>query len=444
MIQLPLQNRSFFLFLVLTMALIIAGINNWYFYQDREQQAHYNHQTLLRTADAVWAECRARQSHPECLAGLIDIVKNSHWRGMISVLGSEGEVLVRYDTQPKQRDRSTVVSERRLGSAAESVQLRIEQFVTPSLGSSLFSSTTISVVDLATLLWSGASRQELWGFIQAVAWPRSRPFLFFLLAMFLLLYAARKGTQQYLEQVDALKSSMTSHQLEIGKVGKDKESLANQIAEMQNRINDFNADRQAIDTLVEETSEKEVASLTKVQELEESIVKARKEKSAIELRLAKTQERENTLKTQIEDLETRLVATERPSDPTEKSVKRNIERILLDNPDVGKGDLVGSNAGRHHGNDYISKLIQAISDSRMRVNVVKSIYSTAYQPRKRRTIQVCKLEKMNRYGLVISHEDDQGTAAELVLHGGEYWQAVIDAKYLRETVRMLKNHTIEF
>lgn len=118
-------------------------------------------------------------------------------------------------------------------------------------------------------------------------------------------------------------------------------------------------------------------------------------------------------------------------------------RILLNNPDTPVGPLKRSNTYDHGSKDYVKKLIKAIEKSNMERNVIASITSHSYSSHKRKTIQIHSSDKKGMLGLIITGPDDKGFAAEITLYAEEYWQALLHAKYLVGSVRMLKDYTIK-
>ncbi len=113
-------------------------------------------------------------------------------------------------------------------------------------------------------------------------------------------------------------------------------------------------------------------------------------------------------------------------------------KLLLKNPDLEKkkNQKIKLNQGKHHSKDTISFVKDKLENKLSDLGIIESITPTNYSPKQRSTMvlqnQINKQYNENRYILNIYYDNDAGHGIEVLLTADNAWEAVLQAKLIRE------------
>ena len=118
---------------------------------------------------------------------------------------------------------------------------------------------------------------------------------------------------------------------------------------------------------------------------------------------------------------------------------KKVAKLLLENPEIKKKKAkhVKFNKGKHHSKDIIEQVKNKLINSQLsNWGIVESVNPCHYNPAKRGQIILQKpVEKKyteERYILQIFHTGDAGYGIEILLTAKNIWEAVLQAKLIRE------------
>lgn len=211
--------------------------------------------------------------------------------------------------------------------------------------------------------------------------------------------------------------------------------LKQQLLENSNKIGELQKDLEISEAKQE--NQKEIIELYQIEikELEKKLEDDKEKlKEANEI-IKENQKEINLIKHSISDIS----VYKKNFDKIEFSEFKKIAKLLLENPEIRKKNdkIVKYNNGKHHSKDTIEHIKNKLINSQLsNWGVIESVNSCHYNPAKRGKIILQKpIDKKyteERYILLIFHTGDAGYGIEVLLTAKNVWEAVLQAKLIRE------------
>ena len=225
------------------------------------------------------------------------------------------------------------------------------------------------------------------------------------------------------QKIQANKENISLKNNELNK------ELAKGSAQIQGLQNDYSVLMSELEThqefikIVEDENEQLSQKLNKIKEEKEEIEKNYKE-AQIEIDKYKQLRNNSTFHVNNEKF---------------KEGKFNEKiRLLLKNPDLEKlrNKKLKLNKGKHHSKDVVASVKDKLSSKLSDLGIIESITSTGYAPKQRAVMvlqnQMSKQYNEKRYIVNIYYDNDAGHGSEVLLTATNSWEAVLQAKLIRE------------
>lgn len=445
--KLPFHKTSFCLFIGLVATIFFAGINNFYFYKNKEYVAGFRQEELSEIFTNFYNQCSVENEDSVCVDNLKKLVEESRLHGVVSI-EYKGDFIFKSNSHSYDLGRKEVGEHYKIG---DEVSVYLGQLVTPSLFISTFNSVTFSLMDWPSVIFGN---QSALNFAKSVAWPRSAPTFTAGILVFFVVFLIKVRSGAILDRniaqsrkIEALSQDLQASIEKESLLNEEKESLKlkadNEIERRKEASEEINALLAKSGSLKDKLTEENLQS-EEIKELEAIIEESWQRSSEYENEIENLKEELISSKATIEEKDKQLEDSRNKNIPAlSKNQKKLIGSILLESPDVNKSALSKVECGKHHSKDYVKKLSIAIERNSRSNGLVSKVYPQAYKDKKRGVCEL-HLEKDDKtFYLDVYDLGDEGYAAKVVLSGLNHWQAIAETKYLLNAVRFFKGLVFE-
>lgn len=479
----------------LILIIALTWINNHYYYASRDITVKAEEVQYLRLLQAHYRSCRTGQSDTDCLNQLTDLIKHASPKGTLSFSDTAGEHIIfnnQYYAEKRTKvSSSLVISEEN----APLIMLTYSQYSSPDIHVSVLRSISFSIADICERWQKG---EDTDGFIENVAIPRSRPFVLYGLFIFFamgLAYADRRSIQlrfeetqrkeqslrekiwkiqdkaiqadlerdKLLEKIEDNTREILTTQEQIAQLQQQKSTLEEQQSSIEINLQNEQLERNNLEQELSITTESKRQTEARLRTVEDEMVARNTEIRRLMQKLDNASELHKQLKsshdtarTEIDHLRLNeatlkqqylIISKEKQVNDHQgqsQNWRQRLLNVLLDNPKVAintKSNKV--NPGRHHSNNFVMTLFEAISSTPQLDGLYQAITSIAYNPHKRGKADIKYDQSKKRYVLnVYDGNGDEGFGAQIVLSATKPWEAVVESKCLVETVSFMNQYRL--
>ena len=395
----PIHRPVFFWSLLSGLIIIIVMANNFFYYQSRDQLAELTLRSVMTTLKTQYESCLDKSSVEVCQEILGDGIKKDWFYGRVTAVNSDGKILADTNSENYKDERKTVKLTGVAGEGLSAVNFVLSKKSSPFLYISTFRSLTFSLDE-----WSG--KKNLGQFLIKTVLPKSSPFIYSAVTIWILLLMVRasdKMKQKVSEKIES-ENFIIKKDLEMAK--SNGQTLLAEKIDLEERMK---AQAESENKLLDEYYQ----NSEQVKKLEQEILASKLKESELTIELEKNVNKQ-----------TRLKLNE------DKDPEKNIQKILLSNPDVELQDKeFNYNDGRHHSKDFVDQVARGLLSDPISSRIIVKINSARYGSHKGGEAVLDWETKKKVYVLNVYDRDDAGYAAELVL-SKNIEEAVFMSKYL--------------
>lgn len=393
----PIHKRGFQVGLMIPLVFLIVMANNYFYYESRDDLARLSLVRLEEVLTGQYESCLDNNIELNvCRDILIEGIEKSWNFGKVSVIDSQGNILIEKERENYKEDRSVVVHSGDAGSANSKISFVLSKRSSPPLYKSSLRSMFLS-------FWEIPNAKDPSNFFIDIAMKRSSPLWFSIAGIGLLLIMqslADKQRRRIYDKIEA-ENFIVSNDLDS-----TREKLKMKLAS-ENVLNE------------------KIKSMEKSEN--ELLEDYYKELSQLQREIEETKSREIKL---IAEQESTIKQLERIKPAQTDNRTRIVEEILLKNPKIEKrAEPFAVNDGIHHSRGFVEQVAHGIAKDELSSRLITKVNSTAYSPaRLGQAILEWDRNKQIFILNVYDHED-AGYGAELVLTK-DAAQAAYIAKYL--------------
>jgi DNA-dependent RNA polymerase auxiliary subunit epsilon len=455
----------YYSFLFLSVFFLVL-VNNYYFYQHVKADSRREIITLAKQLQTFSTFYKYNKN--KCLEQIEILLKNAptHYGTLVNIKDNNNQMLLSYDSRKyiKISD-STAMHLSHLDKNLQKLEfldatLEITKNPVPNILISTIKSLTFSISDWI-IIWKEKGFKEVTEYWKKVAWPRSRPALFyFLFVSFItwlgkrveeskekLIYEFENKENEHNEQKDhfnEINKELIDTKNKLKKLKEDKdynlelislyeEEIAKKEKEKEkDHINEIN--KELIDTKnkLKKLKEDKDYNLELISKHEEEIAKKEKEKDQLNKTLKELEAEINKLEPDVEKY----------AEDNNLSTNK-IKKILLENPNVTKSNnkKMTSNKGKHHSKMYAKVVIKRLEEDKTIKDYIYNIHACAYNSNKRGIILISK--NQNHYKANMYDKKDEGYGVEIIFSSTTLYDTISLAKYINNSISFFKNYKIE-
>ena len=209
----------FYILVFLILVLPLTYINNHYYYKSITRIEKTEIFNLAITINSFSKTCMELSSNntKRCISEIKTLLdNNADYYGNLVTINNKGGTMFSYDNRryPDSRSPIRLSDNKRAVSAIDALggTLNITRNSIPNIWSSVRRSVTFSIVDV--MKKDGIDKK--WSYIKSIAFPRSAPFLSFLLLALVVVYLLKKSILAQIELINEFEAEELEELEDIG------------------------------------------------------------------------------------------------------------------------------------------------------------------------------------------------------------------------------------
>jgi len=209
----------FYTLVFLILVLPLTYINNHYYYKSITRIEKTEIFNLANTINSFSKTCMELSSNntKRCISEIKTLLdNNADYYGNLVTINNKGATILSYDNRryPDSRSPISLSDNKRAVSTIDALDgvLNITRNSIPSIWPSVYRSVTFSIVDI--MKKDGIDKK--WSYIKSIAFPRSAPFLSFLLLALVVVYLLKKSILAQIELINEFEAEELEELEDIG------------------------------------------------------------------------------------------------------------------------------------------------------------------------------------------------------------------------------------